>query len=88
MAPGMSAVETKMCLEEHRPPSRLWALDVLQPTLTSIKFGRRDLGFYLLSKDSLWWRGMGALYGTKLPQWYGLQRNTWGPHLRVGEELP
>lgn len=29
----------KMCLKEHCPSNSLWALAVLQPTLTKIKFG-------------------------------------------------
>lgn len=42
-APGMSAIETKLCLLEHCLTSSLWTLDLLQPTLTKITFWRRDL---------------------------------------------
>lgn len=45
VAPGVSATETKMCLKEHQPPSRLPALGVLRPTLSQDRILKEGLGF-------------------------------------------
>lgn len=50
----VSLRDKKMCLKEHCPSNSLWALAVLQPTLTKIKFGG-GTSFQVTVCDSTVW---------------------------------